>query len=1107
MPKKLIEVALPLEEINRAAAREKSIRHGHPSTLHLWWARRPLAACRAVLFAQLVDDPSSHPDQFPTEEAQEQERKRLFEIIENLVKWENSNNEAVLAAARAEIVKSCDGNPPPVLDPFCGGGSIPLEAQRLGLKAYASDLNPVAVLITKALIEIPPKFAGKPPVNPAARSEWRAERSEGRGERSEREGGGAERALQGDDRLGQGDGGGAGGLPFGARPAARGNVRDALATNQGCDLDSGQHRGRLDAGIEPGEGAVPGDRSRFAGGDGDPSDAVRRSRMVSSRADPHAALAAGRGQPNFDHDAAESEERSEGREVRNESHAASPSHSSLLFTHSYYGAQGLAEDVRYYGKWMRDEAEKRIGHLYPKVKVTAEMAKDRDDLKGLVGKELTVIAWLWARTVKCPNPACGSMMPLVRSFWLSTKKGKEAWIEPIIDQRAKVVRFRVRKGKANVPSGTKLKGKSRCLICGIDNATDAILREQASAHGIAEQPLALVAEGSNGRVYLDPLERDSATELRLPDAPWLRQNLPDNARWFSPPGYGLKTFRDLFTPRQLVALTTFSDLVGEARERVLKDARAAGMPDDGKGIDEGGLGATAYADAIATYLSFAVDKGADYWSTICSWHSSRDLIRNTFARQAIPMVWDFAEGNPFSDSAGCFSGAIDWVATCVECTPASVPTSTKQLDAAAAVNGAMNPAIATDPPYYDNIGYADLADFFYLWLRRSVGKLYPQLFSTLLVPKAQELVATPYRFDGSKEKAQHFFEEGLGKAFVRMRQAHNSTYPLTLFYAFKQAETEENDGEVDSPSGLVSTGWETMLEGLIRAGFQITGTWPMRSELSNRMIASGTNALASSVVLACRLRADDAPLTTRREFIEELRKGIRASDGTVLQDSLPAALRKLQHGSIAPVDLAQAAIGPGMAVFSRYSKVLEPDGSPMRVRTALGLINQALDEILAEQEGEYDAETRWALAWFEQYGMNMGKFGDAETLSRAKDTAVNALEEAGIVTAKVGKVQLVAREGLNPHWDPASEKRLTVWELTQHLIRALDTGGDAAAARIIRRVGSLAETAKDLAYRLYVICDRKGWSQEALAYNMLVKSWPELQKLAAGSEGESARLL
>jgi putative DNA methylase len=582
---------------------------------------------------------------------------------------------------------------------------------------------------------------------------------------------------------------------------------------------------------------------------------------------------------------------------------------------------------------------------------------------------------------------------------------------------------------------------------------------------------------------------ESAKPQWRPDDP-----LPVNPRDFKTPNYGMRTFAELFTPRQLVALATFTDLVGEARERVLNDVHAAGMADDGKGIDEGGLGATAYADAAATYLAFAVDKAADYWSTICTWHSSRELIRNTFARQAIPMVWDFAEGNPFSDSAGSFGGAIDWVAGCVAHTPAATPCFTKQLDATAAVNGVESPVVATDPPYYDNIGYADLSDFFYVWLRRSVGKFHPQLFSTLLVPKAQELVATPYRFEGSKEKARSFFEEGLGKAFARMRDAQNPGYPLTLIYAFKQAEMEEDEGGDDSLAVLVSTGWETMLEALLRTGFEITGTWPMRSELSNRMIASGTNALASSVVLSCRIRPDDAPLATRREFVEALR------------NELPLALKTLQHGSIAPVDLAQAAIGPGMAVFSRYSKVLETDGSPMRVRTALGLINQALDEILAEQESEYDSETRWALAWFEQNGSAEGKFGDADTLSRAKDTAPNALEEAGIIWKKAGKVQLVAREKLRAGWNPATASRLTIWELTQHLIRALETGGEIEAALIIRRVGSLAETAKDLAYRLFVICDRKGWSQEALAYNMLVKSLPELQRLAATTVGAIAEL-
>jgi len=949
MRKKLIEVALPLEEINKAAAREGYIYKGNPSSIHKWWAQRPLAACRAVLFAQLVDDPSSDPDKFPTEKAQEQERKRLFGIIENLVKWENSNNESVLAAARAEILKSCNDDPPAVLDPFCGGGSIPLEAQRLGLKAYASDLNPVAVLITKALIEIPPKFANQLPINPVA-----------------------------------------------------------------------------------------------------------RKKMIAG---------------------------------------------------SYLGAQGLADDVRYYGKWMRDEAQKRIGHLYPKVKITAEMAKDRDDLKGMVGKELTVIAWLWARTVNCPNPACGATMPLARTFGLSTKKGKEAWSKPVIDQAAKTLHFEVETGRGKPSQGTVNRKGARCVICNGAAPFDHI-RTEAKRGGMSARLMAIVAAGNGTRVYLSPTHEQESVAWKAQPKDVPNTALPDRALGFRVQAYGMTNHRDLFTARQLVALTTLSDLIGEAHESLLEDARAARMSDDSKGIDAGGLGAIAYADAVATYLAFAIDKTEEYSCTIVPWYSKEDRPKGLFARQAIPMVWDFAEVNPLSSIGGTFDASVVIVADALESCPAQhFGGIAVQADSVAYLPHPDSPIVSTDPPYYDNIGYADLSDFFYVWLRRSVGKIYPQLFSTLLVPKAQELIATPHRFDGDKEKAQRFFEEGLGNTFARMREAHNPAYPLTVFYAFKQAEDEASDDEVDASSTvLVSTGWETMLEGLIRAGFQITGTWPMRTERGGRSISLGTNALASSVVLSCRPRSNDAPLATRREFVEVLRSGLRESDGRIAQDGLPAALRKLQHGSIAPVDLAQAAIGPGMAVFSRYSKVLETDGSAMRVRTALGLINQTLDEILAEQEGEYDAESRWTLAWFEQYGTEEGKFGDAETLSRAKDTAINALEEAGIIKAKAGKVQLVPRESLNADWDPASTKRLTIWELTQHLIRALETGGEAAAARIIRRVGSLAETAKDLAYRLYVICDRKGWSQEALAYNMLVKSWPELQKLAAGTSGQTLEL-
>ncbi|MGQ9758492.1 MAG: DUF1156 domain-containing protein [Actinomycetota bacterium] len=957
--RKLIEVALPLEAINRESAREKSIRHGHPSTLHLWWARRPLAACRAVLFTSLVDDPSAWPELFPTEEAREEERRRLFSIIEELVKWENTDDQRLLLAAQTEIARSLarargeempqgaeavrkyiEEHAPPVLDPFCGGGSIPLEAQRLGLKAYGSDLNPVAVLITKALIELPPRFAGRPPVNPEA------------------------------------------------------------------------------------------------------------------------------------------------REKKN------------LFEKERRGAQGLAADVRYYGNWMRDEAEKRIGRLYPKVKVTEEMAEGRPDLEPYLGRELTVIAWLWARTVASPNPACkGAHVPLVRSFWLSTKKGKEAYVEPVLDKGNNTYRFEVRAGRPpdgfDPGKGTVGRQGGRCLLTG-EPMPFQYIRQEGQAGRMKARLMAIVAEGKKGRVYLSPLEGHvEAAEKAKPE--WRpEQDLPKNPRDFKTPNYGMATFASLFTDRQLVALTTFSELVGEARERALADAQSSGtLPDDDRPLEEGGSGPAAYADALATYLALGIGKLADYSSTISSWNSGRSTIRNTFSRQAIPMTWDFAEGNPFSSSTGNWLGLLDWGAEALDRWSGSAPGFAAQLDATAALAGVESPLLSTDPPYYDNIGYADLSDYFYVWLRRSLKGVYPSLFSTLLTPKEGELIASPYRHDGSGKRANGFFEKGIGSAFMRIRKAANRECPITIYYAFKQAESE---GTGAGGKQIASTGWETMLSGLIKAGFSINGTWPMRSERPNRSLALDTNALASSIVLACRPRPDDAPLATRKEFI------------TALKRELPEALAELRHGNIAPVDLAQAAIGPGMAVFTRYSKVMEEDGSPMGVRAALAIINQTLDEILAEQEGEFDADTRWAVAWFEQFGMEEGTFGEAETLSKAKNTSVGGLVEAGILFSRGGRVRLLRRDELAQGWDPASDKRFTVWEATQYLIKSLEESGERGAAELLRKLGGVGESARDLSYRLYNICERNKWAREALAYNSLVVAWPEMVKLArevpARAEGQ-----
>ncbi len=939
--KKLIEVALPLDAINKAAAREKSIRHGHPSTLHLWWARRPLAAARAVIFAQMVDDPSGHPDLFPTEKAQEKERQRLFKIIEDLVLWENTTNETVLQAARDEIWQSwrrtCAENAdhprakelfdryklPAFHDPFAGGGALPLEAQRLGLEAYASDLNPVAVLINKAMIEIPPKFAGRPPVNPEARSK------------------------------------------------------------------------------------------------------------------------------------------------------------KTLIEREWKGAQGLAEDVRYYGQWMRDEAEKRIGHLYPKIEVTAAMVAERPDLKPYLGRRLTVIAWLWARTVKSPNPAFADVeVPLASTFMLSTKAGKEAYVEPVIENGG--YRFTVKVGKPEdgekAKSGTKLaRGANfRCLMSETPIAGDYI-KAEGQAGRMGAHLMAIVAEGDRGRVYLAPTPEHEAV-AREAQPEWKPETpLAPDPRALWTPAYGLTTFGDLFTPRQLVALTTFSDLVGEAMERVKSDAAAAGMAEDGMPLREGGTGAAAYAEAVGVYLGLGVNRLADRSSTICSWDKGFTKIRNTFGRQALPMTWDYSEGNAFSESTGNFESLLGWVAEFLD-GASVVPSGYSHQDDAQTQAVSADKVISTDPPYYDNIGYADLSDFFYVWLRRSLHSVYPELFATLAVPKAEELVATPYRH-GSKEKAETFFLQGMTMAMGCLADQTHPAFPVTIYYAFKQSETEREEG-------TSSTGWETFLGAVIHAGFAVTGTWPMRTELSNRMISSGTNALASSIVLVCRPRDPEAEPATRREFV------------AALKAELPQALAYLQRGNIAPVDLAQAAIGPGMAVFTRYEKVLDAEGRPLTVRDALALINQTLDEALAEQEGDFDADSRWALAWFEQHGFAEGEFGVAETLSTAKNTSVAGMAEAGILVSRAGKVRLLRPEELPKDWDPATDTRLTNWEMVHHLIRVLGEGGEAAAAELVAKLGSKAETARELCYRLYTVCERKKRATEALSYNSLVQSWPEIVRLA-----------
>lgn len=910
MPKKLIEVALPLEAINAESAREKSIRHGHPSTLHLWWARRPLAAARAVIWSSLVDDPSEHPEQFPTEEEQNKERQRLFTILEKLVKWENSNDPEILDAAKAEILRSTGNNPPPLLDPFAGGGAIPLEAQRLGLEAHAHDLNPVAVMINKAMIEIPPKFAGRPPVNPEA-----------------------QRQLD-----------------------AHGNWK---------------------------------------------------------------------------------------------------------------GASGLAEDVRYYGQWMKEQAFRKIGHLYPKVKVPTAQG----------GGEATVIAWIWARTVKCPNPACGCEMPLASSFVLSKKKGSEAHIRPIIE--GDHITYAVEHdGKVPVAPKNSRGANFRCIKCG-ENASGKYVRQEAQAGKLGRSLMAIVAEGERGRIYVSP-NTEHAMVADQSNPTWKPEQLVttpchDVDRL---PMYGMPTWGDAFTNRQLTVLTTFSKLVSEAQKKAIEDAVAAGLHDDAVPLSEGGTGARAYGEAVGVYLSFLISKMADRGSTICSWDSSREGLRNTFGRQAIPMVWDYAEGNPFSNSSGCFDNMLDWVYKCVLEFPASSTGDVRQFDAQSDC-GLRNIMVSTDPPYYDNIGYADLSDFFYVWMRQSLKQTYPDLFRTMLVPKAEELVATPYRFDGSVERARDFFEDGMLHTCQQIYQYAREDIPVTIYYAYKQSDTETEETEAKT----ASTGWETMLSAVIQAGFAITGTWPMRTEMSNRSIASGTNALASSIVLVCRKRGENARTCTRRDFV------------TTLKRELKPALQKLQQSNIAPVDLAQSAIGPGIGVFSRYKKVLESDGSPMTVRSALQVINQELDLYFSGQDSSIDSDSRLCVELFTQYAFNTVKFGDADVLARAKGTSVAKLAGQDILYAAKGDVRLLTREEL-PEKIKTGEQN--IWLLTQQLTHAMETGGIQKCAEIIAPMfGNNAEEAKNLAYRLYSICERKNWAQEAYAYNALVVAWPEIQSKAA----------
>lgn len=908
--KKLIEVALPLDKINSESGREKSIRFGHPSTLHLWWARRPLAAARAVIWASLVDDPSSHPDVFPSEEEQNKERNRLFNILGSLVTWENANDENVLNEARKEITRSIGSNWPAFLDPFAGGGTIPYEAQRLGLKANAHDLNPVAVLINKAMLEIPPRFMGKRSVNP------------------------------------------------------NGN------------------------------------------------------RLLE----------------NID---------------------------------VYNYLNGMAKDVQYYGNVLQEELKKKVGEYYPPVELPQSMG----------GTASTPIAWIWVRTIKCQNPACGCEMPLASSFVLSRKKGDEAWAEPVNEN--KNLRFKVHYGKCPKEKETVKVGKGasfRCCFCGAV-ADKQYIHDEFINKRVSYGMMATVATTKNRRVFVTPTEEQILAASR-PEPAWMpmedmNPNTPDLV---SGRGYGITKWNELFTKRQLTTLTTLSDLIQNIQPKIEKQAVNAGFADDHIGLNRGGSGALAYSQAVCMYLTFGLSRLTNIFNAMCRWESSREQSLTLFSRQAIPMIWDFAENNPFACAAGDYTVSLGSIIRVLENFHNEVSGEAEQLDAQSD-SGLRDIMVSMDPPYYDNIAYADLSDFFYIWLRKPLRDIYPDLLSTVLVPKSEELTAISSRFQGGSFEAKQYFGKGMLCACKQIYKYVRDDIPLTVYYAYKQS-----DVEADEEKGA-SSGWETMLTSIVKSGFSITATWPVRTEMANRQIASGTNALASSIVLVCRKRAIDAPSTTRRNFVNLLHRELRP------------ALRKLQQSNIAPVDLAQSAIGPGMGIFSSFKRVLEADGSEMSVRSALKTINEEIDLYFNEQVGDLDSASRFCIDLYTQTAYDKIKYGEAEVLANAKGTSIPMMASHGVLYAKAGTVHLIERNELPVEVDHGETN---IWLLTQQLTQAMATGGIEKCAEIIAPMyGSNAERAKELAYRLYTIAEQKNWTQEAYAYNSLVVAWPDIQSRAA----------
>ena len=912
-PKKLLEASLPLEAINAAGRAEKAVpKKGHPATLHLWWSRKPLGVARAVLFASLVDDPSARPDLYPTEEAQDTERRRLFDLVEALARWDRSDDAALLSEARRRINEAAEGERPRLVEPFCGGGSIAIEGIRLGLDVTAVDLNPVAALITSSAVDVAQRFAGRGPVNP-------------------------------------------------------------------------------DAG-----------RSLAVGG---------------------------------------------------------------------AGLAGIADDVRYYGEAVERECRRRLAPAF------ADMASPDSP-----GGSTVPVSYLWARTIVCANPGCRRKTPLLSTWWLCKKPGHQWHARPVIDGGD----FAFEVGRGEPPEGLEdLKaGRGatyRCLFCGTVNDADAV-RACGAAEGlglrlVAVQAFANPAARRSGRIYLDPdpaVER-AALEAEAPPgaSSALEREIPGVSGNIT--AFGIGTFGDLLTTRQRLTMAVFAEAIGGIGDRIRADAQAAGLSDDPLGIEKGGAGALAYAEAVVTYLGLTLSRMANRTSTMTIHNRANGSVEQSFVQPAYAFYGDFPEANPLSGSTGSWGNALEHVWKAV----AALPDSGARADVRAAsmltaLRGERG-VVSTDPPYYDMFDYSALSNMFHVWLRACLGDVWPDTLGPLLAPSAEQIVSNPARFNGDRGRAHEHFEGLLRQAFALLREVQDPRFPMTIYYGYQQTER--------SGAGRGGTAWEALLESVMAAGLRVVSTWPLRTERPEG-VKKGSNSLATSVLLVCRPRGEGATTATVADFRRALR------------ERLPAALRLLQQGGIAPVDLAHAAIGPGMAVFSSFERVVEAGGAHMSVRAALEAINRAVDEALEGAESDLDADTRWAVTWFEDHGFEEGDYGRAEQLSKSRNTSVAGLVSAGVAAAGAGRVRLLGRGDLDAGWDPGADRRFTVWEAAQHLIRTLEAGGEAAAAGLVARLGAEAERARELAYRLHRICDAKGWAAEGASLNALVTAWPELVRLA-----------